>query len=352
MRQTDARERAELLASFLAGIWRQTPPPLELSGEELDLLTSPLLGAGCGPLAWRRIRGSRLETPGAEALKQSYRYYALHAARCERQLEEFVALLLKAGVEPLLIKGWVAARNYPEAGLRPYGDIDLVVGPEQFAAAERVLKEATGYWVDLHRGFTKDYGLRSDEVSARARVEDIGGIGVRVPCPEDHLRILAIHLLRHGAWRPLWLCDVAAALESRAVDFDWARCLGEDTKVADRVACAVGLAHRLLGAEVEDTPVAGRAKRLPRWLVPAVLKQWERPYADEHEAFKLMSTYLRRPRGVWQAMRKRWPDPVSTTMYFDAPFDELPRLPLQAGNYVLQGAKFLMRLPGQLRGRR
>ena len=45
---------------------------------------------------------------------------------------------------------------------------------------------------------------------------------------EDQLRQLCLHLLRHGACRPLWLCDVAVMLESLPGDFDWDRCLGGD----------------------------------------------------------------------------------------------------------------------------
>ena len=58
------------------------------------------------------------------------------------------------GLQPILIKGWAAARLYPETGLRPYGDIDVCVRPDQLAAAKKLLHEAAGScgWVELHEG--------------------------------------------------------------------------------------------------------------------------------------------------------------------------------------------------------
>lgn len=54
----------------------------------------------------------------------------------------------------------------------------------------------------------------------------LGETSIRVPAAEDHFRLVAIHLLSHGAWRPLWLCDIAAMLEDLPQDFNWGRCLG------------------------------------------------------------------------------------------------------------------------------
>ena len=68
--------------------------------------------------------------------------------------------------------------------------------------------------------------------------------------------------------------DIAAALESRAPEFDWERCLGGNARRSDWVACTLGLAHRLLGASLENTPVVDRARTLPTWLVSTVLRQW------------------------------------------------------------------------------
>src|SRR5262249_52267099 len=146
--------------------------------------------------------------------------------------------------------------------------------PHQFALAERKLSDLpeTRHHVDLHCGFAKFGGGSFDEIYDRARLIKVRGTNVPVPCAEDHLRIISIHMLREGAWRPIWLCDVAAALESRPMNFDWDRCWGK--KKSNWVMCALRLAHELLGADLTGTPATKGNKSLPQWVVPAVLKEW------------------------------------------------------------------------------
>jgi arylsulfatase len=79
------------------------------------------------------------------------------------------------------------------------------------------------------------------------------------------------------------LCDVAVAFESRPEDLDWDLVLGSDQRRADWVACTIGLAHQLLGATIDGTPVAARSARLPKWLVPSVLAGWGRQCAADYQ---------------------------------------------------------------------
>jgi hypothetical protein len=150
---------------------------------------------------------------------------------------------------------------------------------------------------------------------------------------EDHLAILVRHFLRHNAWRPLWLCDIAAVLESRPADFDWDRFLGGNRRHAGWLACTLGLAHQLLGAEVEKTPVAACAHHLPNWLLPAVIRQWDRCVGTgEHSrVIDAIAARWRRPRQLLGEARERWDMPIAATVALDAPFNEFPRLPLQLG---------------------
>jgi hypothetical protein len=129
----------------------------------------------------------------------------------------------------------------------------------------------------------------------------------------------------------MWVCDIAAAVESRPPDFDWDLCLGADETKADWVACAIGVAHQLLGARVEDTPVAGRAARLPRWLVPAVLRGWGRALGDTQSvpAHVSLLSMVSTPRSFLEQLRTRWDRPIQSTVELGAPFNNLPRLPLQ-----------------------
>lgn len=341
-----------LIAAALEGAWRREPPEATLSERELARVSNALIASGAGALAWAKVRRSDLiETGAARDLRQAYRLQTLKAAVREREIEGLFALFNSAGVDALVVKGWAAERAYAEQGLRPAGDIDLCVRPGQYEPAKDVLASTEGrrFWVDLHEGFVRLIDLSADELFERSRVFEVGNACVRVLCEEDHLRLLCGHLLRHGAWRPLWLCDVAAAFESRGEGFDWERLLGRDKRLGRRVVCAVGLAQRLLGARVEETPLEWASKSVPRWLTRAVLKHWERPYASAHESPPPLRVYLRKPSGVFRALRRRWPDPVRATVYCGMPFNGFPRLPLQLGKLTVQSARYLLRLPDELR---
>jgi hypothetical protein len=78
----------------------------------------------------------------------------------------------------------------------------------------------------------------------------MGDIPVKVLSPEDHLSMLCVHFLGHGGWRPIWLCDIAAAMESLTESFDWQTCLGEDTRRAGWILSALACAHEILGAQL------------------------------------------------------------------------------------------------------
>jgi hypothetical protein len=344
-----------LVAAILTCSWRQSPPPLESSAEELTRVTPLLLGSGAAALAWWRVRNSELRSsPEALQLQHAYHHFTLESDLHERDIKHVFTLFYAAGVEPLLVKGWASARPYPEPGMRVYGDIDLYVRPQQHEAALRVMKspECSRYMIDLVYDELSRLDKQSfDELYARSQRLKLDEVAIRIPSPEDHLRIQCLHLLKHGAWRPLWLCDVAAAVENLPADFDWELCLGRDNPQADWVACTIGVAHQLLGAEVDNTPVADRARSLPRWLVPAVLKQWEKPCAADHHPYELMANTFRNRAGVLEALRNRWPEPIQATVLMRGPFNELPRLIFQLVYYQAQAARFLIRLPKELRER-
>ena len=347
---TQHRGPGKLVAAVLAESWHQSPPRPSISPAELAEVAPVLLRTGSASLGWWRIRDSDLRaTSAASELQQAYRMHTLQAARHERHLVTAITLLHSAGVEPLLVKGWAVARLYPERGLRPYGDIDLCVRPEQHAVALEVLGADTvdvGA-VDLHGGLQELHRPSLDEVYDRSEVVRLADADVRILGPEDHLRYVCIHMLRHGAYRALWLCDVAVMLESLSEDFDWDYLLGGDRRRGDWVACAIGLAHRLLGARVEGLPVAQRARQLPRWLAPSVLRQWS---LQTHYMNTASLAYcMRHPAQIPRALRLRWPNPIQATVGVGGAFNELPRLPFQLGECFLRAAHFTTQMPRLIR---
>ena len=278
-------------------------------------------------------------------LKQAYRLHTLQAALHEGDIKRVFTLLRAAGVEPLLAKGWAVARLYPESGLRPYGDIDLCVRPDEYQAAVDALA-APGIRrapVDLHQRFSdlKDRAL--DELYRRSHLVRLGDVDVRILGPEDHLRLLCLHLLRHGARRALWLCDIGAVLESMPEDLEWDYLVSGDRRRSDWVACVIGVAHQLLDSRLDESPVAERARHLPGWLVPTVLHQWGMGYSYYTRASEC---YLRNPAGVLQGLRERWPNPVEATTYVHGPFNGLPRLPFQVTHYLMHLVRFPVRVSG------
>lgn len=340
------------IAAILTGAWRDAMLPLSLPPGTLVAHTSLLLELGAGGLGWRRVRDTELGgSPAATALRQAYRLYTLQAGLHTRDLVRTLTRLWAAGVEPLLAKGWAVARLYPEPGLRLPGDIDLCVRPEQYGAAVAALAspEVQECDVDLHRGLHRQrYGQAFsllDDRSLEAVYEHsqrvpLGEVEVRVLGPEDHLRLLCLHMLSHGACRPLWLCDIGAVLESRPADFDWEYFLSGDGRRAEWAVCALGLAHELLGARLEGTPIEARASRLPGWLVPAVLRQWGRGF----QPLIPLVAVVRQPAGALKELRRHWPNPIEATIGVRGPFNTWPRLPFQVGAGLMRSAQFLAHL--------
>ncbi len=306
-----------------------------------------LLKTGAGSLAWRVLSRTEFrEHPGIECLRQAYRLNLLDAAIRERETAQAFKFLSSKGVGAILCKGWAIARLYPERGLRPYGDIDLLIPPEEYARSRAAMLDSSAPPVplDLHNG-SVDLGVdRSvDQLHARSRMVPLLGVELRILCPEDHLRLLCLHMLRHGAFRPVWLCDIALAMESAPADFDWDYFLSGNRRRTDWVLCALGLAQAVLGARLEECPASIRARSLPAWLVPALLRQWSAKefYIIDTSPLK---AHILHPAQALRAIRLRWPNPIHATVELGADFDELPRLPYQIADSARRATLFALGL--------
>jgi hypothetical protein len=339
-------------------------------------------------LAWWRIRNSELAaTATGLLLRDAYRHLRLAARLHEREIKNDFALLRTEGIEPVLVKGWASARMYPDAALRPYGDIDLCVRPDQFARAAEVIKQiqtATGPFVDLHDGFAsigrvqrpmskvqspkliKDQRPKAKDQSpelaswhtifARSRLVSLDGEQIRILSDEDHLRIICLHLLQSGGWRPLWLCDVAVALDQIKDDFDWTICLGSDQRHAEWAAATIALARELLISRQEkdrrQTAVGSRQEsassvnrhRAPAvcllptasWLRSAVLRHWGRERPADRRAMHLGQLLFSglSPAQLISEVYARWDNPVRATVNTRGRINQWPRLPHQLGELL------------------
>ena len=370
-----------LVARVLEGAWRQEPPSLDLSPHELGSTASLLVGAGAGALAWKRVSrvpGLRDE-PEAAILQDTYRTFVVEEMKYGASLRFLGELFTEAALEPLFFKGSVVGRHYCEPHLRPSGDIDICAPPGRYDETRDLLRarsnsllsnpgvglsQETGQFavkcgpgerlcaVDLHSSLER-FGLPSLEaVFARSQVIKFGETSIRVLAAEDHFRLVAIHSLSHGAWRPVWLCDIAAMLEDLPQHFDWDRCLGNEPRVARWISSVIELAHRLLGARLERVPSRGRIQRLPKWFTRTVLNEWETPVAERYRGAPLAYALAHSqrwldPRKLLVDLKTRWPNGVQATIETDGPFNESARLPYQVlafGRARIQGFALRSRL--------
>jgi hypothetical protein len=344
--------RGELICTILRGAWRDSPnSDLSLSVEELDEVTPLLYDSGAAALGWWRLRGTALrDSPSAELMHQAFRLQVLFAKTHETKVQKIFRLFRTAGVEPILLKGWAIGRLYPQFGLRPSGDIDLFVRRDEYPAALEIItsEEARDCWVDLH-GRIFELADRDPEVLfRRSEMLPCGDQQVRVLSAEDHFALLAVHLLKHGAWRPLWLCDIAMLLESMTDDFDWELCLGQNKSRANWILAAASLAHSILGARIPNKAITTSAERIPAWVARRVLREWETPFAINQPPMSHrapMRLYLRRPNGLLRDLVRRWPSPILATVRANGRFNGFPRITYQLGDLAARTVKFLRRLP-------
>jgi hypothetical protein len=64
-----------------------------------------------------------------------------------------------------------------------------------------------------------------------------------------------------------------------------------------------------------------------------------------------MSFVLRRPRLLPRALCLRWPNPIEATVDLHAPFNRLPRLPLQLAECLVRTLRFTRPEAGLTAGR-
>ena len=378
--------------AFLGGIWRDELPPLSLDVAAWERLAPALSDSRAAALAWRRLKHSPLAAhPLAAPFRQQHRAEFLRARLMESQIEWLLQTFADAEISVVPVKGWLCARHYAQLELRPAGDIDLCVRAADMEAATATLLRAGAqrvtdenlnrasnqrlreekflfpdaplgwFLVELHAELTDLHAPAEpawDALLARGETVAIGENKARVLAPEDHLRLLAIHLLRHEAARPLWLCDIGAVLEARGDSWNWKRCLGRDRTRRNWVITALLLARELTGVSLRGAPF--EKQKLPHWLVPHVVAQWNAGHALFRDPdSELMWNYLRAPARLWHEreefwgeLKKRWPAPIAAAVGCRHVIDNSPRLSWQLRYCARLGGNYLAHLPDFLRRER
>ena len=261
------------------------------------------------------------------------RWQLLYIKKLEVEVVEAFSLLRSGGVEPILIKGWAAARNYPDPGVRFFSDTDLAVSEQDFAKARQLLQSEAGkrIGIDLHQELRHLDTKVWEEIFKDSQEVDLAGTKIRLPSDEDHLRILAVHWLTDGGANKARLWDIFYAVQNRPSDFDWDRCLNCVSEVRQQwIIATIGLAHRYLDLEIDDLPFADRAKDLPMWLIAALEKEWE-----SGVPLKSLHTCLNNPKEFFAQVKKRLPpNPIEATIEMEGSFDNKSRLKYQFGSIL------------------
>jgi hypothetical protein len=199
--------------------------------------------------------------------------------------------LERAGLEPLIFKGPAVATRYPEPGLRPMDDIDVLLpGRHHKAGVEALRRDG---WEETHhpraavarrsdiydRVFVhrdvpqlplelhwdvaawhdRATGVRASDLWCARRPSRLLGVDAWCLPPEEELVALANHAGKpfHHFGRLLWSVDLAVVVHAAADALDWERVGWLARRWRCRTVLAVALRQaRRLGAAVPDALLA------------------------------------------------------------------------------------------------
>ena len=225
--------------------WRR-----EADVDALDSESARLL-----PLLLWNLRRSGVDDPALT------RYHSVHKKTWYRNQLSFVALtsvlrlLRDAGIETLVLKGVVLALHYyPQVGLRPMNDVDVLVRRGELELALRSLREtgwaplrlpngrefssaATGLYHSwgFRNGTTSELDLHwhasadscqwdADEASWNASVPFVVGTeATRTLDATDLLLSILVHAYASHATVIRWVADAAMIVRVAGDDIDWNR---------------------------------------------------------------------------------------------------------------------------------
>lgn len=274
---------------------------------------------------------------------QTRKWIILHQKRLELRALDIFQELHGLGFEPILIKGWAAAKNYPPDRPRYYADIDIAVSTTDYEEASReiVASRSSLSGVDLHNELRHLDSVPWPTLFARSQVFELDSGHIRILSAEDHLRVLATHWLTDGGANKERLWDIYYAVANRPADFDWTKCLDPVSETRRGwVICAIGLAHKYLDLPLEDLPFRDEALKIPEWVIKTVEKEWA-----NNEPHMPLQTCLGDRKLFLRQFRKRFPpNPIEATIQTESPINETGRTAIQLRNAFQRAMPSLSRM--------
>jgi Uncharacterised nucleotidyltransferase len=333
-------EREPAIAAYK--IWR----------ERLDLDALNLGSQRVMALLYRNLRAHGVDDPLMGRLRGVTRYAWFSNRNLIAAVKPVFRKLDESRIPFVLLKGMALVASLPEQmKLRPMGDVDILVRPDQVSAAIDALSSC-GWWAyygtcDLAKqlmarglesfGFERGPHLYFDlhshmlnlcrwpEADAmvwqRTRTAAIGDIGCKVPCFEDQV----LHACVHGApWSPTgalrWAADSVVILRATGHEFDWDYLLNqaEDRKVI--VPLRHGLEYLRAKLDVPiPTSVLKRLRAIPVSIVAradyrlrasnqTTLQQWQEKFLEFQNFRRSQQRWAddRNPEALCAWIRSLW----------------------------------------------
>jgi hypothetical protein len=208
------------------------------------------------PLLWHNLVAMGVSDPLMPRLRGIYRHTWFSNQGRLAQLVQVRDALAEVDVEMVVLKGVALAYGaYPNPGLRPMDDLDLMVRPVDVKRALGVLegrgwmapvadpvshlevingtefRNAAGDRLDLHAHLLP-VGLRADRDAhrwQRTRELDANGSRVRVLDPADQLLQVCVHGALSVPPAIRWVADAMAIITQSTAAIDWQR-MAEDAE--------------------------------------------------------------------------------------------------------------------------
>jgi len=263
------------------------------------------------------------------------RWLILRTKVYEEKIKAAFKLFRGDAIEPILIKGWAVAKEYPEKYQRIFSDIDLCVPADDYERSLKIVagKSAQTLNIDLHCGLRYLDTLEWEDLFENSVLELIDDVEVRILRPEDHLRVLCVHWLNDGGAYKERLLDICYLLENNAGKFDWNRCFGKISKNRrEWIIKTIAVAHKYYDFDVSELPFAEETNLIPRWFVKTLEREW----ASETKLIPL-HTLLGKRKEFWKQIKKRFPpNAIEATIEMEGPIDDSRRGYYQIGSIFLR----------------
>jgi hypothetical protein len=213
-------------------------------------------------------------------LQSWQRAQAIFTLTLTAELFQILEAFARLDIGVLVIKGpALSVRCYGHAGMRQYGDLDLIVSDKDVERTIQAMVEI-GYelrtpfraiqaakvpgeyvfmsrdkrlFVEFHTERTFRYHpepLNVEQLFQRRASVTVDGRDVPTLSLEDELVLICVHGAKHFWERLMWIADVAALISRQAPDWDRATAAARDVGAERILRLGLRLASDLLGAEL------------------------------------------------------------------------------------------------------